>query len=55
MRPDVAQLQRELSDRIKNGPYYYYSFKDNGLVDDSTAIQLDKNFLIEFREPYPGD
>jgi hypothetical protein len=54
-RPDIARLQRELFDRLKNSPYYYYNVNDKGVIEDSFAIQLDKKFFIAYREPLAED
>jgi hypothetical protein len=48
-------FQRMLSDRIRNTLYYYYGLNDKGIIEDSFAIQPDKNFFIAYREPLVED
>lgn len=54
-RSHAAGLQSELLNRIKEGPFYYYSLNDNGVINDSAAIHINKDFSIAYREPLVED
>jgi hypothetical protein len=47
-RSSADSLQSELLSRIKYGRYCYYSLNDNGVVIDSNAIHINKDFSIAF-------
>ena len=51
----TAGFKRMLADRIKSRLYSYYSLNNHSIVDDSTTIRVDSNFLIEYRAPLVTD
>jgi len=50
-----TEYQRRMTMRIRNSLYSCYSLNKFGAIDDSVAIRVDSNFLIEYRAPMVTD